>query len=53
LGLALFHGLNGLRGILLEWRPLARRERLVTGALWLLGISAFGYGMLALWAFVK
>ena len=30
LSLALYHGLNGMRNILLEWRPAARRERIPT-----------------------
>ncbi|MCS7207227.1 MAG: hypothetical protein NZ951_04730 [Dehalococcoidia bacterium] len=53
LGLALFHGLNGLRGVLLEWRPLAPHRRWVTLGLWGVGLVAFVYGLMALWAFVR
>ncbi|GBD11869.1 hypothetical protein HRbin23_01549 [bacterium HR23] len=53
LGLALFHGLNGLRGVFLEWRLLSRWAGWVTLGLWGVGLSAFGYGLMALWAFVR
>ncbi|MFN3973655.1 MAG: hypothetical protein ACK4K2_00015 [Dehalococcoidia bacterium] len=53
LGLALFHGLNGMRSVLLEWRPLARKERWMTRSLWAVGLVAFGYGLRALWAFLE
>lgn len=53
LGLALFHGLNGLRNVLLEWRPLFQREGWVTRGLWAVGLVTFGYGLRALWAFLE
>lgn len=53
LGLALFHGLNGMRSVLLEWRPLARKERWMTRSLWAVGLVAFGYGLRILWAFLE
>ena len=41
LGLALYHGLNGIRGILLEWSFTARRKTAVTAALHTIGLGAF------------
>lgn len=52
LALVLYHGLNGVRNILLEWHPAARRSRAATLALWLVGITAFVYGGRALLAFI-
>jgi succinate dehydrogenase / fumarate reductase membrane anchor subunit len=45
LALVLYHGLNGLRGIILELTPSPRMERLVTGLILALGIIAFGLGI--------
>ena len=53
LALVLYHGLNGIRGILLEWRPASRRQREVTVGLWMLGLMAFIYGGQALLVFVS
>ena len=44
LALVLYHGLNGVRNIVLEWPPLARSERTVTVGLWVLGMATFLYG---------
>ncbi len=52
LATVLYHGLNGIRNILLEWRPTARRERATTLALWVVGLVAFGYGARALLVFI-
>ena len=52
LGLVLYHGLNGMRNILLEWPPAARRAQGMTLGLWVLGIATFVYGAWALLAFV-
>ena len=52
LALALYHGLNGVRNILLEWRLAARRSRPIVLGLWLLGMAAFAYGAWALLAFI-
>ncbi len=43
LGAALFHGMYGLRSVLMEVIP-ARRLPLLTGAVVLLGLAAFAYG---------
>ena len=43
--LALYHGLNGLRGIILELTPSARVERIVTGLLIVLGLVGLGLGI--------
>ncbi len=52
LALVLFHGLNGIRNILLEWRPAARRQTLVTRGIWALGIVTFAYGARVLLIFI-
>ena len=52
LGLVLFHGLNGMRNILLEWAPAARRAGAITVGLWALGLVTFAYGAWALLAFI-
>ena len=52
LALVLYHGLNGVRNILLEWRLAARRSRPTVLGLWLLGMAAFAYGAWALLAFI-
>ena len=51
LALVLYHGLNGVRNILLEWRPASQRRQVTTG-LWLLGAAAFAYGAWALMQFI-
>ena len=45
LALALYHALNGLRGIILELTPSHRTERIITGVLIALGVIAFGLGV--------
>lgn len=45
LALVLYHGLYGLRGIILEMTPSPRMERLVTGAFIGLGAVALGLGI--------
>ncbi|HJO83153.1 MAG: hypothetical protein QF717_09680 [SAR202 cluster bacterium] len=52
LTLVLYHGLNGVRGILLEWGPTARRARTVTSTLWTIGAATFAYAVWSLWAFM-
>ncbi len=52
LALVLYHGLNGIRGILLEWQPAAQREKTVTVGLLLLGAVTFGYGAWVLLQFI-
>ena len=52
LGLALYHGLNGVRGILLEWSFTARRQTAVNAALLAVGVGAFALGAAGLLAFV-
>ena len=44
LAFALYHGLNGLRSILLELSPSAKTERIMTWAIVALGIVAFALG---------
>jgi succinate dehydrogenase hydrophobic anchor subunit len=52
LALVLYHGLNGVRNIMLEWRPAAQRRRPITVGLGLLGAAAFAYGAWALLVFI-
>ncbi len=52
LALVVYHGLNGIRNILREWRPAARREKPLTIGLWLAGIGTFCYGSWALLVFI-
>lgn len=51
LGLALYHGLNGVRNILMDMGLAGPRAKLVNGSLWALGLAAFVYGGVALLAF--
>ena len=52
LGLVLYHALGGLRSVILEWRPAARRNKGVTFGLILLGIVTFAYGSWVLLHFI-
>ena len=49
-----FHGLNGLRMVVLDWglSNVAGR-RVFDVVLWLVGITAIIYGIWALWAWVS
>lgn len=49
LAFALYHGLYGLRGIMLELSVFRRWERSVTGGLLLLGVVFFAYGAYVTW----
>ncbi len=53
LGASLFHGLNGLRMVLLDYGFTAERRRVLDAALWLVGIAAFVYGIWALWPWIS
>ena len=52
LAAVLYHGLNGIRNILLEWKPAAKRQFAVNVALWTLGVAAFVVGARALLVFI-
>ncbi|MDI6857639.1 MAG: hypothetical protein QME71_04900 [Dehalococcoidia bacterium] len=52
LGFALFHGLNGVRNILLDYGMRGAVGRVTTGALSLLGVAAFAYGVVVLASFI-
>ena len=53
LGAAIFHGLNGLRMVVLDYFWNGRRQRLVfTGLLWAFGVAFFAYGLWALWPWI-
>lgn len=52
LALVLYHGLSGLRSVLLEWGPAAKRSRGVSIGLLLLGLATFGYGARVLLVFI-
>jgi succinate dehydrogenase hydrophobic anchor subunit len=54
LAFALYHGLYGLRGVLLELPAFRRRERSLSGGLLLLGTVFFAYGAyVTLWTFAR
>lgn len=53
LGFVLFHGLNGVRNVLLDYGVRGAGERVATGALSLLGIAAFAYGVVVLASFIN
>jgi succinate dehydrogenase hydrophobic anchor subunit len=44
LGAALYHGLYGLRNILLEISPDHGMRRIINAGLWLVGLGLFGFG---------
>ena len=52
LSFALFHGLNGIRNILLDYGVHGAGEKVVTGALLGVGTAAFTFGIIALAAFI-
>ena len=52
LSFALYHGLNGVRNVLLDYGLRGVGERVVTAGLSLLGVAAFAYGVIALAAFI-
>jgi succinate dehydrogenase hydrophobic anchor subunit len=49
---ALYHGLNGVRNVLLDYGLRGAGERVVTGALSVVGMVAFVFGVFALAAFL-
>ncbi|WP_455284044.1 hypothetical protein [[Eubacterium] cellulosolvens] len=49
LGLALFHGLNGLRTVILDFDVGTRGRKFTTMILLLLGVASFLFGMHGLW----
>jgi succinate dehydrogenase / fumarate reductase membrane anchor subunit len=51
LGFTLFHGLNGIRNIALDWGVRDRGLTVLTGFVSLVGVVAFGFGIAALIAF--
>lgn len=52
LALVLYHGLSGLRSVLLDWGPAARRSRGVSIGLLILGLATFAYGAWVLLIFI-
>ncbi len=44
LAFALYHALNGLRGIILELSPSSRTKRVITGLIIILGLITFALG---------
>jgi succinate dehydrogenase / fumarate reductase membrane anchor subunit len=52
LSFALFHGLNGIRNILLDYGVRGTGEKVATGALLGVGTAAFTFGIIALTAFI-
>jgi succinate dehydrogenase / fumarate reductase membrane anchor subunit len=52
LSFALFHGLNGIRNIAIDYGAKGGVDKAVTGALSAIGLAAFIFGIFALAAFV-
>lgn len=52
LALVLYHGLSGLRSVLLEWGPAARRSKQVSIGILVLGAVTFAYGARVLLVFI-
>jgi len=48
LACALYHAFNGLRGVVMDYAPSASARRTWTWALWIAGLAAFVFGVLAL-----
>ena len=49
LALALFHGLNGIRSIILDFGVGIQARRFLSVSLWMLGFAAFLFGAYGLW----
>jgi succinate dehydrogenase / fumarate reductase membrane anchor subunit len=49
LGLALFHGLNGVRAIVLDFGLGVQARRFLSVSLWMLGFASFLFGLYGLW----
>ncbi len=52
-GTVIFHALNGVRGIALDFAPSPSGRRLVQIILWCIGLFAFGYGIFVLGALTR
>lgn len=51
LALGLYHGLNGLRNVVLDWNISRRAASILTGVLWAVGIFMTIYGATAIVSF--
>ncbi len=49
----LFHGLNGVRMVLLDWGLSGGGRRVLDIVLWAVGVAAAAYGIWALWVWVS
>jgi succinate dehydrogenase / fumarate reductase cytochrome b subunit len=52
LAAALFHGLNGLRMVLLDYWFTGDNRRILDGVLVVVGVGMFGFGTWALWPWI-
>jgi succinate dehydrogenase hydrophobic anchor subunit len=52
LSFVLYHGLNGVRNVALDYGLRGVAEKVFTGALSLVGLAAFAFGIIALAAFI-
>jgi succinate dehydrogenase hydrophobic anchor subunit len=52
LSFTLFHGLNGIRNIAIDYGAKGVSEQVVTGVLSLIGVTAFIFGIFAFAAFL-
>ena len=54
LAAGLFHALNGLRMVLMDyWFSSRTRALVLTGVLWVVGLAFLGYGIWALWPWIS
>lgn len=53
LSMVLFHGLNGMRTVLLDFDMFAKRVRTLDIALWVLGIATLVWGIIILLPFIS
>jgi len=52
LATAIYHSLNGIRGIVLDFGVKGVGERVLFWGLVVLGLAGFGFGLVALWPFI-
>jgi succinate dehydrogenase hydrophobic anchor subunit len=52
LSFVLYHGLNGVRNVAIDYGLRGVAEKVFTGALSLVGLAAFAFGIIALAAFI-
>lgn len=51
LGATMFHGLNGLYGIIMDYAPSLTLKRVLSWSFWIIGLIAFAWGLQVLLMF--